>query len=72
MLVGFGSTALMYLVPSLLPSWGQHPILPGLILSSVVFIVVSLVTEKPAPEQLEPFFGEDLKDYSKNAKVRKA
>lgn len=72
MLVGFGSTALMYLVPSLLPSWGQHPILPGLILSAAVFIVVSLVTEKPAPEQLEPFFGEDLKDYSKNAKVRKA
>lgn len=69
MLVGFISTACMYLFPSLLPAWAQHPILPGLILSFGVFIIVALVTKKPEKEQLEPFFGEDLKDYSKNRKV---
>ena len=67
MLVGFLSTALMYLVPGLLPTWAQHPILPGLVLSSLTFIVVALATQKPTQEQLEPFFGETLKDYSKKA-----
>ena len=69
MLVGFISTALMYLFPVLLPSWAQHPILPGLILSFATFVIVALVTRKPTDEQLEPFFGEDLKDYSKNRKI---
>ena len=64
MLVGFVSTALMYLVPELLPSWAQHPILPGLILSFAAFVITALVTKKPSEEQLEPFFGDSLKNYS--------
>lgn len=72
MLVGFISTAAMYLIPGLMPAWMQHPILPGLVLSIIVFIVVALATPKPSEEVLEPFFGEDLKDYSKNRKINPA
>ena len=72
MLVGFISTAAMYLVPGLMPDWMQHPILPGLVLSIIVFVVVALVTPRPSEEVLEPFFGEDLKDYSKNRKIHPA
>ena len=69
MLVGFISTAAMYLIPNLMPAWMQHPILPGLVLSIITFVVVALATQRPSDAVLEPFFGDDLKDYSKNRKV---
>lgn len=72
MLVGFVSTAAMYLIPGLMPSWMQHPILPGLVLSIATFVIVALATQRPSDEVLEPFFGEDLKDYSKNRKIHPA
>lgn len=57
MIVGFGYTAAMYLFPALRPAWAQHPILPGLILSTVVFIIVALLTKKPDKEVIDKFFG---------------
>lgn len=68
MLIGFGSTAAMYLFPSLMPSWAVHPILPGLILSVSVFVIVALCTKKPDDMIIEMFFGEKLKDPSKRIK----
>ncbi|WP_158738041.1 sodium:solute symporter [Alteribacillus sp. YIM 98480] len=65
MLVGFGSTAAMYIFPSLMPGWAVHPILPGLILSVSVFIIVAIFTKKPDNEIIEMFFGDKLKDPSK-------
>ena len=65
MVVGFTSTAAMYLFPSLMPDWAVHPILPGLILSVSVFIIVALSTKKPEKEIIDMFFGEKLKDPSK-------
>ncbi|MEN1967899.1 sodium:solute symporter family protein [Lentibacillus sp. N15] len=68
MLVGFGSTAAMYIFPSLLPGWAVHPILPGLMLSIAVFIIVALSTKKPDKNVIDMFFGEKLKDPSKRTK----
>src|SRR5699024_792071 len=65
MLVGFTSTAAMYLFPFLMPNWAVHPILPGLILSVSVFIIVALSTKKPDDDIIEMFFGEKLKDPNK-------
>ena len=68
MIVGFGYTAAMYLFPALRPAWAQHPILPGLILSTVVFIIVALLTKKPDKEVIDKFFGDNLKDPGKKLK----
>ncbi|MFZ7944869.1 sodium:solute symporter family protein [Neobacillus sp. 19] len=68
MIVGFGSTAAMYIFPSLKPLWAVHPILPGLILSVTAFILVALFTKKPDDDIIEMFFGEKLKDPSKRTK----
>ncbi|TQR07784.1 sodium:solute symporter family protein [Psychrobacillus soli] len=68
MITGFGSTAAMYIFPSLMPSWAVHPILPGLILSVLAFVVVALCTRKPDDDVIEMFFGEKLKDPSKRTK----
>jgi SSS family transporter len=68
MVVGFVSTAAMYLFPSLMPSWAVHPILPGLLLSVSVFVIVALFTKRPDVEIIEMFFGEKLKDPSKRKK----
>ncbi len=62
MLVGFGSTAAMYLWPAIMPAWAQHPILPGLVLSFTTFIVVALCTKKPDNKILDIFFGSKLAD----------
>lgn len=65
MVIGFASTAAMYLWPALMPGWAVHPILPGLILSVVAYVGVSICTKKPSKDVTEMFFGEKLKDPSK-------
>lgn len=67
MIVGFASTAGMYLVPSLMPIWAVHPILPGLILSIFTFIIVALLTKRPEKEIINMFFGQKLKDPNKRS-----
>jgi len=68
MIIGFGSTAAMYIFPSLMPSWAVHPILPGLLLSVLAFVLVALCTRKPDDDIIEMFFGEKLKDPGKRTK----
>lgn len=68
MVIGFTSTAAMYIFPSLLPDWAVHPILPGLILSVSAFVIVALCTRKPDEEIIEMFFGEKMKDPKKRKK----
>ena len=62
MVVGFASTAAMYIWPSLQPAWAVHPILPGLVLSIAAMVIVSLCTKKPDDAVTEIFFGEALRD----------
>ncbi|WP_099363699.1 sodium:solute symporter family protein [Fredinandcohnia onubensis] len=68
MVVGFLSTAAMYVIPTLKPSWAVHPILPGLLLSVSVFIIVALCTKRPDAAIIEMFFGEKMKDPRKRTK----
>lgn len=69
MVVGFVSTAAMYLFPSLMPSWAVHPILPGLMLSVSAFVIVALCTRKPDDEIIDMFFGEKMKDPGRTKKA---
>ena len=62
MVIGFASTAAMYLWPGLTPSWAVHPIIPGLVLSTAAMIIVSLCTKKPSKEIEEMFFDGALSD----------
>jgi SSS family transporter len=62
MLVGFITTGAMYLIPTLKPAWIVHPILFGLPISIIVYVVVSWFTKKPSQEQLEIFYGRQIKD----------
>lgn len=65
MLVGFLSTASMYLWPAMRPAWAVHPILPGLILSVTAYVGVSLLTPAPEKKVVDMFFGDALKDPRK-------
>ena len=65
MILGFGSTAAMYLWPALKPAWAVHPILPGLVLSIAAFVIVSLLTKAPNAETTEKFFGQAVRDPKK-------
>ena len=65
MILGFGSTAAMYLWPALKPAWAVHPILPGLVLSIAAFVIVSLLTKAPDAETTEKFFGQAIRDPMK-------
>jgi SSS family transporter len=67
MLVGFLSTIVMYLFPQTI-LFGGHPILPGLLYSSLTFIGVALCTLKPDGATIEIFFGGQLKDPGERAK----
>ena len=71
MIVGFGSTIVLYLLPKSM-LMGSHPILPALICSGVTFIVVALCTKKPDDLTVERFFGDELKDPSKQRKHSQA
>lgn len=62
MIVGFVSTAAMYLYPALKPSWAVHPIIPGLLLSIAAIVIVSLCTKPPEEAVTSKFFGGALQD----------
>ncbi len=69
MIVGFASTAMMYKWPELKPDWGAHPILPGMVLSFIVFIVVAFLTKPESKETIDKFFGKNMLPFSEREKM---
>lgn len=62
MLVGVIVTMVWYGIPAIRP-FGLMPILPGIVVSALTLIVVSLVTAKPKKEVLDIFYNEKMGKY---------
>lgn len=62
MIVGLVITMIWFGIPELRP-FGLHPILPGIAVSTLVLIAVSLVTPKSKQEVLDVFFNEKMSRF---------
>lgn len=69
MLVGICSAAFFFGFPQFRP-FGLHALIPSLVLSIATLIIVSNVTEKSSPEQLNKFFGPLVRYGEKGARIR--